>query len=283
MAEIPMIVSVDDHVVEPPHLWQTWLPEQLPGPRAPRRAPRHRRACSTSAAAPTSTSFDRRRPARPTAGSTRTSSTSTSATSPRSGFDRDDMTMSPITYDEMRPGCYEPKARRRRHGHEPRRGVALASRPSRASAARPSSRPRTATSRMACVLRLQRLDGRGVVRRQRRRASSRSCIIPLWDAELAAAEVRRNAARGVHAVCFSEIPPHLGLPSIHTGYWDPFFAACAGDRDRRLHAHRLVVADAGDVGRRARSPSPPRCSFGNAMASLTRLPVLRRARAVPRR
>ena len=27
------------------------------------------------------------------------------------GFDRDEMTLSPITYDEMRPGCYEPKAR----------------------------------------------------------------------------------------------------------------------------------------------------------------------------
>ena len=27
------------------------------------------------------------------------------------GFDRDDMTLSAITYDEMRPGCYEPKAR----------------------------------------------------------------------------------------------------------------------------------------------------------------------------
>ncbi|MEI8050625.1 MAG: amidohydrolase family protein, partial [Actinomycetes bacterium] len=52
-------------------------------------------------------------------------------------------------------------------------------------------------------------------------------IIPLWDAELAAAEVRRNAERGVRAVCFSEIPPHLGLPSIHSGAWDPFFAACA--------------------------------------------------------
>ena len=25
-------------------------------------------------------------------------------------------------------------------------------------------------------------------------------------------------ARGVHAVCFSEIPPYLGLPSIHSGY-----------------------------------------------------------------
>ena len=53
-------------------------------------------------------------------------------------------------------------------------------------------------------------------------------LIPLWDADLAAAEVRRNAERGVRAVCFSEIPPYLGLPSIHDerNYWDPFFAAC---------------------------------------------------------
>ena len=32
------------------------------------------------------------------------------------GFDRDDMTMSPITYDEMRPGCYEPEGAPRGHG-----------------------------------------------------------------------------------------------------------------------------------------------------------------------
>ncbi len=53
-------------------------------------------------------------------------------------------------------------------------------------------------------------------------------IVPLWDPQLAAAEVRRNAARGVHAVCFSEIPSYLGLPSIHDpdNYWDPFFQAC---------------------------------------------------------
>jgi len=53
------------------------------------------------------------------------------------------------------------------------------------------------------------------------------CIIPLWDPHLAAAEVRRNATRGCRAVAFSEIPPHLGLPSVHSGHWDPFFAACA--------------------------------------------------------
>src|SRR5436305_520855 len=53
-------------------------------------------------------------------------------------------------------------------------------------------------------------------------------LIPLWDPGLAAMEVRRNADRGARAVCFSEIPPFLGLPSIHdpANYWDPFFGAC---------------------------------------------------------
>ena len=54
------------------------------------------------------------------------------------------------------------------------------------------------------------------------------CLIPLWDPALAAAEVRRNAARGVRAVCFSELPGNLGLPSVHDAdrHWDPFVAAC---------------------------------------------------------
>ena len=53
-------------------------------------------------------------------------------------------------------------------------------------------------------------------------------IVQLWDSQLAAEEIRRNAARGCHAVTFSEIPPFLGFPSIHDkdGYWDPFLAAC---------------------------------------------------------
>jgi predicted TIM-barrel fold metal-dependent hydrolase len=51
-------------------------------------------------------------------------------------------------------------------------------------------------------------------------------LIPLWDPELAAAEVRRCAAKGSHAIAFSECPPYLGLPSIYSGAWDPLFAAC---------------------------------------------------------
>ena len=42
-----------------------------------------------------------------------------------------------------------------------------------------------------------------------------------------AAEIRSNAARGFHAVTFPELPERLGLPSLHTGYWDPFMQACA--------------------------------------------------------
>ncbi|HWL41885.1 MAG TPA: amidohydrolase family protein [Ilumatobacter sp.] len=53
-------------------------------------------------------------------------------------------------------------------------------------------------------------------------------ILPLWDAELCAAEIRRNAERGCFAVTFPENPHPLGFPSIHDKhrYWDPVFAAC---------------------------------------------------------
>jgi predicted TIM-barrel fold metal-dependent hydrolase len=52
-------------------------------------------------------------------------------------------------------------------------------------------------------------------------------IIPLWDPALAAAEVMRGAANGAKAVAFSENPAKLGLPSLHDrdGYWDPFLEA----------------------------------------------------------
>jgi predicted TIM-barrel fold metal-dependent hydrolase len=53
------------------------------------------------------------------------------------------------------------------------------------------------------------------------------CQIPyLLDPEVAAAEVRRNADRGFRAVTFSEAPHLLGLPSLHSGHWEPFVAAC---------------------------------------------------------
>lgn len=48
----------------------------------------------------------------------------------------------------------------------------------------------------------------------------------LWDPELAGAEVRRLAEKGCHAVTFTSNPHDLGLPSFYTDHWDPFWRAC---------------------------------------------------------
>jgi predicted TIM-barrel fold metal-dependent hydrolase len=48
----------------------------------------------------------------------------------------------------------------------------------------------------------------------------------LADVSIAVTEVMANAARGFAAVSFPEFPAQLGLPSIFSGQWDPFFAAC---------------------------------------------------------
>lgn len=51
--------------------------------------------------------------------------------------------------------------------------------------------------------------------------------LPIWsDPNVAADEIRKNAARGFKAISFSEGPHLLGYPSLHTGYWDPVMAAC---------------------------------------------------------
>jgi predicted TIM-barrel fold metal-dependent hydrolase len=57
-------------------------------------------------------------------------------------------------------------------------------------------------------------------------------IIPLGitfltDPEAGAAEIRRNAARGFVSVALPERPHRIGLPTLFSGYWDPIIEACA--------------------------------------------------------
>jgi predicted TIM-barrel fold metal-dependent hydrolase len=47
----------------------------------------------------------------------------------------------------------------------------------------------------------------------------------LWDPELAATEVRRVAAKGCHSITFTENPATLGYPSFHSDHWDPLWRA----------------------------------------------------------
>jgi predicted TIM-barrel fold metal-dependent hydrolase len=52
---------------------------------------------------------------------------------------------------------------------------------------------------------------------------------PLWDPDAMADEVRRMSAKGCHAVSFSENPAKLRLPSFHADHWDRFWAACCDE------------------------------------------------------
>lgn len=262
--ELPRIVSVDDHVVEPAHLWQRWLPAKYreQGPRVERHGLGGLKFL----------------------GGTRYEYTLTDDGPPCDiwfydgqmyphkrhvaavGFDRDDMSLSPITYDEMRPGCYEPAARVDDMSIN-WVDVSLSFPTFPRFCGQTFLEASDRELAMACVLAYNDWmieewcgDSDGHL--------APLCLIPLWDVEAAVAEVRRNSARGARAVCFSEIPPHLGLPSIHSGYWDPFFAACA-------ETGTVVCMHIGSSSKMpATSPDAPPAvqatlSFGNAMSSLS--------------
>jgi predicted TIM-barrel fold metal-dependent hydrolase len=47
-----------------------------------------------------------------------------------------------------------------------------------------------------------------------------------WDPKVMAEEVHRVAKKGCRTVNFSENPTKLGQPSLHDEYWDPFWKAC---------------------------------------------------------
>jgi predicted TIM-barrel fold metal-dependent hydrolase len=50
-------------------------------------------------------------------------------------------------------------------------------------------------------------------------------VIPMWDQQASAAEIRRVGALGARAITFPDDPAKLGLPSIHDRAWDPVFRA----------------------------------------------------------
>ncbi len=228
MTDIPRIISVDDHVVEPPTLWTDRLPARF-ADRAPRverdRARFHFEGGKFSYEKGVDGGewgdwwlYDDLVYPFP-------------KLSAAVGFDELDVT--PTTFDEIRPGCWKQKDR-------------LADMDANhvdASICFPNTLPRFCgqtfyeqTKRGSKDTELALLcvqayndwaiddwgggDGKGRL--------IPTTIVPLWDAELAAEEVRRCAAKGSFAVAFTENPQPLGLPSVHSKdhHWDPFFAAC---------------------------------------------------------
>jgi predicted TIM-barrel fold metal-dependent hydrolase len=263
-ARIPKIISVDDHVVEPAHLWDRWLPERLRA-RGPRVERRGIGSMTHVGGGRYEQSFDDDGPKADCwvyEDLVYINKRHVAAV----GFDRDDMTMSPITYDEMRPGCYEPKARiEDMEMNWVDASLSFPTFPRFCGQTFLEAKDRELAH--ACVV----AYNDWMVEEWCGDSGGRLIpltIVPLWDAELAAAEVRRNAERGVHAVCFSEIPPKLGLPSIHSGEWDPFLVACQDTATvvcMHIGSSSSMPATSGD----APVAVAATLSFNNAMASLS--------------
>lgn len=226
MQDLPRIISVDDHVIEPANVWMDRLPSKYAevGPRVERRPVKELGFIGgVFTAIPGEPGDpgdlvdwwlyeDLRRPL------TRLDTAV--------GFDRDEVTLTGITYDEMRQGSW----------NKAERIADMDNNHVEASMCYPTF-PRfcgqqfTEADDLELGLLCIKAYNDFMVEEWCADTNGRLIpliIVPLWDPQLAAAEVRRNAARGVTAVCFSELPTNLGLPSIHDadGYWLPFFEAC---------------------------------------------------------
>jgi predicted TIM-barrel fold metal-dependent hydrolase len=221
VTEMPSIIDVDAHVVEPADVWSSRLPARyrevgprinyLPAGEVKLDGSMYIEAPGTEGPDVAWWFYEDRK-------------YSIKRSIAASGFPRDEITMQGVTYEEIRPGCYKQADR---IADNLANGV-------EAQMCYPNY-PRFCGQiflwgkdkelSLLCV----RAYNDWMVEEWCGGSGGRLiplCLVPLWDAELAAAEVRRNAARGVRAVAFSELPTYLGLPSIHSGYWDPFYRAC---------------------------------------------------------
>jgi predicted TIM-barrel fold metal-dependent hydrolase len=220
--DFPRIISVDDHVIEPPHVWQTYLPARFraEGPRV------ERSGVSRMGSVGGVYSWDEDPSATPCDfwlfEDLRYPMTKVMAAA---GLPRDEVTVSPVTFDEMRPGCFDPTARlvdMDAAGIEASLNFPTFPR----FAGQAFSEGRDRELGFACI---QAYNDWMVEEWCADPRLVPITLIPFWDPVRGATEVRRNAARGVRAIAFSEIPAYLGWPSIHDKdrYWDPLFQACA--------------------------------------------------------
>src|SRR3954468_21810555 len=259
---IPMLVDLDAHVVEPPNVWSDRLParyrdvgphvELLPAGQPKLVGSSYVEEPGTDGPPVAWWCYEDHR-------------ASVKRTIAAAGFDADDVQLKGVTYDDMRPGCWDPAAR---VADMDTNGV-------EAQLCFPNY-PRFCGQQFMwgkdkdlALLSVQAYND-WMVEEWCGQSGGRLlplCLIPLWDIDLAIAEVRRNAARGVHAVAFSELPAYLGLPSLYSGDWDPFFATCA-ETGTVLAMHIGSGTKTPQTSSDAPDAVPATILFGNSVASM---------------
>jgi len=199
------VISVDDHIVEPPSVFEGRVPSKL-AERAPRVVEKEDGSQTWV--------YD-------------------GVELPMVGFNAvvgrpvDEWRMEPTRFDEMRSGAYDIAAR---VADMDLNGVY-------ASLNFPSFLPGFAGQRLQLVTKDQELAMAALRAWNDWHLEEWAgtfpdriipCQIPwLLDAGVGAEMIKENAARGFKAVSFSEDPSKLGFPTLHSGYWEPILAACA--------------------------------------------------------
>jgi predicted TIM-barrel fold metal-dependent hydrolase len=227
----PLIVSVDDHVLEPPDVWQRWLPakHRAAGPRVERQ----KGVMNHGRRRPYFTETDDGEWAdiwmyegkgMPLSGGLALA-----------GVDRSEAHNNPILYEDIRPGCYQQAARLADMDlNHQEAGICFPSFPRFCGQTFLEAKDKDLA--LACI---EAHNNWMIEEWCSGDAYGRlipMALIPLWSVGLAAAEVRRCAAKGNSSIAFSECPPALDLPSIHSGYWDPLWEAC-DETDTVVNCH----------------------------------------------
>ncbi len=86
-------------------------------------------------------------------------------------------------------------------------------------------------------------------------------ILPAWDIDATVAEIKRLANLGCTSISFNENPTKRGLPSVHNSYWEPLWKVCA-DTDMTINLH---------IG--AGNPSPHASDESPIEAWITTMPM----------
>ena len=221
MRTLPKLVSPDDHVQVPAHVWQDRLPARWKehGPRIERRrGVAHlgvgdiRFEDRDGGHVADVWHYDGKR-------------IPLVRIAAAAGYGRGEIDGRPVTYDDMHKACYDPVARL----------AAMDTAGIEASVCYPNMFVRFCgqTFSLAHDKELALLCIRAyndfIVEEWCAGSHGRLVpmgIVPLWDVDLAVAEARRLAGLGFRSITFSEAPHLLGLPSIFSGFWDPLFAEC---------------------------------------------------------
>lgn len=216
------LFSVDDHLIEPPGLWEARLPKKYHD-RAPQivemEAQGQQADGDTDLA---KTLFKDKLEGKVQAWQYEGRIYPYIGLNAVAGRDPSEFGFNPIRFDQMIPGCYDPKERLADMDLD---GV-------HAAAAFPSF-PRFAGTvfyeaddkelAKLCVQAYNDfiLDEWKGTDPERLLAL---CILPFWDVEASIAEVQRTAAHGANGYTFPENPAKLGLPSFHSDHWERLFS-----------------------------------------------------------